>query len=62
MNSKNRRPFLILLIGIVAGLGFAIGFILVKDYFNDTIKTPGDLDDNNIKMLCLGALILRTSV
>ena len=45
------KPFLILLIGIFAGLGFAIGFILVKDYFNDTIKTPGDIEDNNIKML-----------
>ena len=45
------KPILIILVGIFAGLAFAFGYILVKDYFNDTIKSPDDIEDNNIKML-----------
>jgi len=45
----NRK--LILLFGLVLGLGLSIGFIIIKDYFNNTVKTPEDIEKNGIRFL-----------
>ena len=42
---------LIILIGLMLGPVIAFGYLLVKDYFDDTIKTPRDMEDNNISFL-----------
>ena len=33
--------------GLLIGLGLALGFVLVKNYFDDTIKTPEDIEKKN---------------
>ena len=48
--SKPNR-LLIVLIGIVFGGGLAFGYVLVRDYFDDTIKTPEDIQKKNINIL-----------
>ena len=42
---------LIILFGLIAGLVAAFGFIFLKDYFNDKIKTPADIQNENINVL-----------
>ncbi len=42
---------LIVLIGIVLGTGLAFGYVLIKDYFDDTIKTPEDIQKKKINIL-----------
>ncbi len=42
---------LIVLIGLIAGLGTAFGYLLIKDYFDDTVKTPEDIHKKNISVL-----------
>ena len=42
---------LIILIGLLAGLVSAFGFIFIKDYFNDKIKSPADIQNENINVL-----------
>lgn len=54
-----RVPFLpskpnriqIVVIGIVAGVVFGLIFLLIKDYFNKTVKNPSDIQDRNIHIL-----------
>ena len=41
----------LIIIGLIAGLGGAFIFLLVKDYFDDTVKNPGDIQDQNINIL-----------
>ncbi|MGE5435598.1 MAG: polysaccharide biosynthesis tyrosine autokinase, partial [Syntrophothermus sp.] len=50
---KPEKPnrLLIILIGLILGPSIAFGFILFKDYFDDTIKSPKDIQDNNISFL-----------
>ena len=50
---KPAKPnrILIVLIGIVLGTGLAFGYVLVKDYFDDTIKSPEDIQKKNINIL-----------
>jgi tyrosine-protein kinase Etk/Wzc len=48
--SKPNRKF-IMLLGLIVGLGIGYGFIYFKQYFNRTIKSPEDLEKNNIKFL-----------
>jgi len=48
--SKPNRPLLIL-IGVLAGFGLGFGFVLVKDYFDNTIKTPEDIEKQNVNVL-----------
>ena len=43
--------FLIVLIGIVLGAGMAFGYVFTKNYFDNTIKTPEDIQNRNINML-----------
>ena len=42
---------LIIIVGLVAGLGFAFSFLLIRNYFDDTIKNPSDIQNKNINML-----------
>ena len=48
--AKPKRT-LIVLIGVIIGFVAAFGFLLIKDYFDDTIKTPGDMEKNNIDFI-----------
>jgi len=50
---KPAKPnrLLIVLIGIVLGSGLAFGYVLMRDYFDDTIKTPEDIQKKNINIL-----------
>ena len=42
---------LIIIIGLISGLVGAFGFILIKDYFDDTVKNPREIQDKNINIL-----------
>jgi capsular exopolysaccharide synthesis family protein len=42
---------LILLFGLFLGPGLAIGLIIIKNYFDNTVKTPEDIEKNNINFL-----------
>ncbi len=54
-----RRPFapskpnrlLIVLVGFVLGGGIAFGYAFMKNYFDNTVKTPEDLQKKNINVL-----------
>ena len=48
--SKPNRHLLIL-IGVLMGFGLGFGFVLVKDYFDNTIKTPEDIEKQNVNVL-----------
>ncbi len=48
--AKPNRKFIILL-GIVLGLLFSLSYVLIKDFFDDTIKTPNDIEKNEISFL-----------
>jgi polysaccharide biosynthesis transport protein len=42
---------LIAVIGLIAGFFGGFGFLLIRDYFDDTVKNPGDIQDKNINIL-----------
>ena len=42
---------LIVLFGLLFGPLVAFGYILIKDYFDDTIKTPDDIEKNDISFI-----------
>ena len=48
---QNQIELLIIFIGLFAGLFLAFGFVLIKDYFNDKIKSPADIQNENINVL-----------
>ncbi|MHB8581107.1 MAG: GumC family protein [Ignavibacteriaceae bacterium] len=48
-DKPNRK--LIVLIGFVIGAGLSFGFVFIKNYFDNTIKTPEDLQSRNINVL-----------
>lgn len=48
--SAPNRLFIIIM-GLVIGLGVAFGFIYVRNYFDKTIKTPEDIEAQNINVL-----------
>ena len=48
--SKPNRP-LLALVGLLIGLGAAFGYVLVKDYFDDTIKSPEDIEKQKVHVL-----------
>ena len=56
---KARRPFepakpnrkLIVLVGLILGGGLGFTFAFVKNYFDNTIKTPDDIQNRNINVL-----------
>lgn len=48
--SEPNRVFIILM-GLVIGLGCALGFVYVRNYFDKTIKTPEDIESQNVNVL-----------
>ena len=48
--SKPNR-LLIILVGLVLGIGMGVGFAFVKNYFDNSVKTPEDIQNNNINVL-----------
>ncbi len=50
---KPAKPnrLLIILIGLLLGSGMAFGYIMARDYFDNTIKTPEDIERKNINVL-----------
>lgn len=42
---------LIVLVGFVFGAALAIGYVFIKNYFDDTVKTPDDIENKNINVL-----------
>jgi tyrosine-protein kinase Etk/Wzc len=48
--SKPNRKFIIF-IGLIAGIIIGFGYIFVKDYFDDRIKSPAELEERNINIL-----------
>ncbi|MGE5432727.1 MAG: GumC family protein [Syntrophomonadaceae bacterium] len=48
--AKPNRP-LIVLIGLVLGVGMGVGFAFVRNYFDNTIKTPEDIERRKINVL-----------
>ena len=51
--SKPSKPnrTLIILIGLLLGGGLAVGYVFVKNYFDDTVKTPDDIENRKINVL-----------
>ena len=51
--SRPAKPnrILIVLIGLVLGAGLAFGYVFIKDYFDNTVKTPEDIQNRNINVL-----------
>lgn len=41
----------IIMMGLFVGIGFAMGFVYVRNYFDKTIKTPEDIESKNINVL-----------
>jgi capsular exopolysaccharide synthesis family protein len=41
----------IILLGFILGAGMSLGFVFIKNYFNNTIKTPEDIQNRNINVL-----------
>ena len=50
MPSKPNR-ILIVIVGFVLGAGLAFGYVITKNYFDNTVKTPEDLQKRNISVL-----------
>ena len=48
--SKPNR-ILIILVGLILGTGLAFAYVFIKNYFDDTIKTPEDIQSKNINVL-----------
>ncbi len=48
--SKPNRK-LIIIIGLLLGAGLAVGYVFVKNYFDDTVKTPDDIENRKINVL-----------
>lgn len=48
--SKPNRLYIVI-IGFVLGLGFSFGFIMIRNHFDNTIKTPEDISNRNINIL-----------
>lgn len=42
---------IIILFGLILGPVISFGYLLIKDYFDDTVKTPEDIEKNEIKFL-----------
>ncbi|MBT8387329.1 MAG: polysaccharide biosynthesis tyrosine autokinase, partial [Ignavibacteria bacterium] len=48
--SKPNR-FLIILAGLVLGGGLAVGYVFIRNYFDDTVKTPDDIENRRVNVL-----------
>ncbi len=52
-SEKHSKPnrMLIILVGFVLGLGLSIGFVFTRNYFDNTVKTPEDIQRRDITVL-----------
>jgi len=48
--SKPNR-LLMMLVGLLIGSGLAFGYVLVKDYFDDKVNSPEDIEKKNVHVL-----------
>ncbi|MCZ7616522.1 MAG: hypothetical protein M5T52_23925 [Ignavibacteriaceae bacterium] len=48
--SKPNR-FLIIIVGIFIGFGLAFAYVFLKNYFDNTVKTPEDIQNSNMNLL-----------
>lgn len=50
---KPAKPnrLLIVLVGTILGLGFGLGYAFLRNYFDNTVKSPEDLKDRNINVI-----------
>jgi polysaccharide biosynthesis transport protein len=48
-SEPNRKN--IIIFGFLIALGAAFGFVLIKDYFDDTIKSPEDIEKKKINLI-----------
>ena len=48
--SKPNRA-LIIIVGLLIGVGLAFAYVFLKNYFDNTIKTPEDLQKRNLNVL-----------
>ncbi len=48
--SKPNR-MLIVIVGFIFGLGMGLGYAFIKNYFDNTVKTPDDIENRNINVL-----------
>lgn len=53
VSEKPAKPnrVLIVIIGFILGTGLAFGYVFVKNYFDNTIKTPEDIQKRNVNVL-----------
>ncbi len=42
---------LIVIIGLLLGAGLAVGYVFIKNYFDDTVKSPDDIEKRKINVL-----------
>lgn len=50
-NPAKPNRILIVIIGFILGTGLAFGYVFVKNYFDNTIKTPEDIEKKNVNVL-----------
>lgn len=48
--SKPNRK-LIVIVGLILGIGLGLGFAFIRNYFDNTVKTPEDIQKQNINVL-----------
>ncbi len=53
MPDRPAKPnrLLIVMVGLVIGFGLAFGYVFIKNYFDNTVKTPEDIQKQNINVL-----------
>lgn len=52
----------IILMGLIFGLGVAFGFVYIRNYFDKTIKTPEDIEAQNVNVLAWIPRITREDI
>jgi capsular exopolysaccharide synthesis family protein len=51
VNPSKPNRILIILIGVIMGIGMAVVYVFTSNYFDNTIKTPEDIQKRNISLL-----------
>jgi capsular exopolysaccharide synthesis family protein len=50
-NPSKPNRMLIVIVGFIMGLGMAVVYVFVRNYFDDTVKTPEEIQKKNIAVL-----------